>query len=151
MYTGPASLRTFIALVPVVKLVVETHLHRQHSQQQAVFADFFEESGHHYLVTGDRLSGWVEVYSPVESAKAGTKGLINRLRTMFTTFGLQNNLSSDGGPEFSASASYCFGVCITNKESVYCSQSDGRGEVAVKKAKRLLKTCIGPNGSLNHD
>ena len=30
-------------------------------------------------------------------------------------------------------------------------QSNGRAEVAVKKAKRLLKTCIGPNGSLNND
>ena len=29
---------------------------------EMVFADYFEFSGHHYLVAGDRLSGWVEVY-----------------------------------------------------------------------------------------
>ena len=28
---------------------------------EAVFADFFDYGGHHYLVVGDRLSGWVEV------------------------------------------------------------------------------------------
>ena len=122
---------------------------------EAVFADFFEESGHHYLVAGDRLSGWVEVYSsPVGSAKAGAKGLIAHLRTMFTTFGVPNNLSSDGGPEFSASATHDFlslwGV-YHRESAAYHPQSNGRAEVAVKKAKRLLKTCIGPNGSLNND
>lgn len=30
---------------------------------EAVFADFFDHGGHHYLVVGDRLSGWVEVFS----------------------------------------------------------------------------------------
>ena len=122
---------------------------------EAVFADFFEESGHHYLVAGDRLSGWVEVYSsPVGSAKAGAKGLIAQLRTMFTTFGVPNSLSSDGGPEFSASATQEFLSLwgVQHRESAaYHPQSNGRAEVAVKKAKRLLKTCIGPNGSLNND
>ena len=28
---------------------------------ESVFADFFQESGYHFLVAGDRLSGWVEV------------------------------------------------------------------------------------------
>jgi hypothetical protein len=36
---------------------------------ESVFADFFDYSGHHYLVVGDRLSGWVEVFG----SKAGTK------------------------------------------------------------------------------
>ena len=30
---------------------------------EAVFADFFSHGGHQYLVVGDRLSGWVEVFS----------------------------------------------------------------------------------------
>ena len=29
---------------------------------EAIFTDFFEESGYQYLFAGDRLSGWVEVY-----------------------------------------------------------------------------------------
>ena len=30
---------------------------------QQVFADFFDFAGRHYLVVGDRLSGWSEIYS----------------------------------------------------------------------------------------
>ena len=30
---------------------------------EQVFADFFEFGGHHYLVAGDRLSGWSEIFS----------------------------------------------------------------------------------------
>ena len=122
---------------------------------EAVFADFFEKSGHHYLVAGDRLSGWVEVYaSPVGSSKAGARGLISHLRTLFTTFGIPMNLSSDGGPEFDATATKEFlslwGV-HHRESSAYNPQSNGRAEVAVKKVKRLLETCVGPNGSLNND
>jgi hypothetical protein len=47
----------------------------------------------------------VEVYaSPVGSSKAGARGLIYHLRTLFTTFGIPMNLYSDGGPEFDATA-----------------------------------------------
>jgi len=122
---------------------------------EAVFADFFEESGHHYLVAGDRLSGWVEAYSSrVGSSKAGSAGLIAHLRTLFTTFGVPLSLSSDGGPEFSATATGDFlsrwGV-HHRSSAAYNPQSNGRAEVAVKKAKRLLKSCIGPGGTLNND
>ena len=55
---------------------------------ESIFADFFDESGYHFLVAGDRLSGWVEIYSsPTGTSKAGSKGLIAHLRTMFATFG----------------------------------------------------------------
>ena len=64
---------------------------------EAIFADFFEEGGHHYLVTGDRLPGWVEVYSSrFYSSKAGSSALIAHLRSLFTTFGIPLDLSSDG-------------------------------------------------------
>ena len=122
---------------------------------EAVFADFFEESGHHFLVAGDRLSGWVEVYSShVGSSKAGSKGLIAHLRTMFTMFGIPLSLSSDRGPEFSATATRDFLSLwgVHHRESAaYNPQSNGRAEVAVKKVKRLLKSCIGSSGSINND
>lgn len=61
---------------------------------EAVFADFFDYRGCHYLVVGDRLSGWVEV--------AGSAGLIRHLRSFFSTFGVPEEISSDCGPEFTA-------------------------------------------------
>ena len=122
---------------------------------ESIFADFFEASGYHYLVAGDRLSGWVEVYSsPVGSSRAGSSGLIAHLRTLFATFGVPLTMSSDGGPELSATTTTDFltrwGV-HHRKSAAYHPQSNGRAEVAVKKAKRLLKSCIGPGGSLNND
>ncbi|KAK3700483.1 hypothetical protein QZH41_004740 [Actinostola sp. cb2023] len=96
---------------------------------EAVFADFFDYGGRHYLVAGDRLSGWVEVLSSTAGTSlGGSAGLVRHLRSFFSTFGVPQELSSDGGPEFKA-----------------------RAEVAVKTAKRLLMSNTGPTGSLDHD
>ena len=76
---------------------------------EAVFADFFDYGGHHYLVIGDRLSGWVEVFGSTAGTNlAGATGLVRHLRTFFGTFGVPKELSSDGGPEFTASGTQDF-------------------------------------------
>ena len=68
-----------------------------------MFADYFEFEGNHYLIVGDRMSGWSEVYSaPSGSWYAGARGLLRCLRSFFSTFGVPEELASDGGPEFSA-------------------------------------------------
>ena len=122
---------------------------------EKVFADYFDFAGHHYLIVGDRLSGWPEVYStPKGSGQAGSKGLIACLRTFFATFGVPEELSSDGGPEFVANETQTFlarwGVAH-RKSSAYHPQSNGRAEVAVKSAKRLLRSNIEMSGNLNSD
>ncbi|XP_048576073.1 uncharacterized protein LOC116603222 [Nematostella vectensis] len=122
---------------------------------EAVFADFFDYKGYHYLVVGDRLSGWVEVLSsPATTNLAGSTGLIRHLRTFFATFGVPEELSSDGGPEFTAKATEDFLRTWDVKQrlsSVSFPQSNGRAEVAVKTAKRLLLSNTGPTGSLDQD
>ena len=76
---------------------------------ESVFADFFQNSGYHYLLAGDRLSGWVEVYqSKVGSPSAGASGLVAHLRKLFMNFGIPEILSSDGGPEFIATETQDF-------------------------------------------
>lgn len=122
---------------------------------EKVFADFFDYGGHHYLIIGDRLSGWPEIFStPTGSAQAGARGLIACLRSFFATFGVPEELSSDGGPEFVANQTQVFlekwGV-RHRKSSAYYPQSNGRAEVAVKSAKRLLRSNINPSGSLDND
>ena len=48
----------------------------------------------------DRLSGWTEVFgSAARTNLAGAPGLIRHLRSFFPTFGVPEELSSDGGPE----------------------------------------------------
>ena len=106
-------------------------------------------------MAGDRLSGWSEIFStPTGSAWSGARGLIACLRTLFATFGVPEELSSDGGPEFTASFTKDFLKNWGIKQrisSAYNPQSNGRAEVAVKTAKRLLLSNIGPSGSLDND
>ena len=122
---------------------------------EAIFADFFEYAGWHYLVAGDRLSGWVDIYrAPHGTNQAGAVGLIGSLRTMFRSTGIPEELSSDGGPEFTASKTEEFlkrwGI-HHRISSAHFPQSNGRAEVAVKKCKRILMENIGPSGSLDND
>lgn len=122
---------------------------------EQVFADFFDFGGYHYLVIGDRLSGWSEIFAtPSGTSYAGARGLIACLRSFFATFGVPQELSSDGGPEFTASTTREFlqrwGV-RHRISSAYFPQSNGRAEVAVKSAKRLLRSNVGPTGTLDND
>ena len=120
-----------------------------------IFADFFYFGGHHYLVAGDRLSGFAEVFhTPSGTSSAGAAGLLKCLRKWFGTFGVPKELSSDGGPEFTASTTSEFlrkwGV-VHRQSSAYHPKSNGRAEVAVKVVKRLLRSNTGPCGTVNTD
>ena len=79
---------------------------------------------------------------------------IRHLRTLFATFGVPEELASDGGPEFTASHTENF-LRLWNVRhrvsSVSFPQSNGRAEVAVKTAKRLLMSNTSPTGSLDQD
>ena len=143
---------------------IETHPHKlpPHlpstpplSPFEAVFADFFDYRGCHYLVVGDRLSSWVEVLSSTAGTNlASSAGLVRHLRSFFATFGVPEEISSDGGPEFTAKGTQDFlhlwGV-RHRVSSVSFPQWNGWAEVAVKTAKRLLLSNTGPTGSLDHD
>ena len=122
---------------------------------QKIYADFFDFGGRHYLVAGDRLSGFAEVFfTPTGTAQSGARGLIACLRKWFKTFGVPEQLSSDGGPEFVADTTKNFlqkwGV-QHRKSSAYHAKSNGRAEVAVKTVKRLMRTNVGPTGNLDTD
>ena len=117
-----------------------------------IHADYFDCIDQHYLVIGDRLSGWCDVFkTPHGSPQAGSEGLIACLRNYFSHFGVPQEISSDGGPEFvsHASGSFLKQWGVTHRlSSAYNPQSNGRAEVAVKSAKR---SSTGPSGSLNSD
>ena len=50
------------------------------------------------MVVVDRYSGW-----PIEQqSRDGSSGLVKCLREIFVTYGIADELSSDGGPEFTA-------------------------------------------------
>ena len=86
--------------------------------------------------------------------QSGVQGLIATFRALFDTFGVPMEISSNGGPEFWSAADADF---LTRREvrrhmsSAYFLQSNGRAQVAVKKANRMLMDNVGPTWSLNND
>jgi len=117
---------------------------------QHVCADFFHFKGRPYLVCVDRYSNW----PIVEESKGGAEGLIKCLRRTFVTYGIPDELSSDGGPEFTASSTRTllrnWGV-HHRQSSVAHPHSNCRAEIGVKTVKRMLMDNTGPNGELDTD
>ena len=122
---------------------------------EMIYADYFKLRGKHFLIIGDRLSGWTETLKiRPGTSSAGSKGLCEGLRKIFAVFGVPEELSSDGGPEFTSQESSDFfdrwGI-RHRLSSAYFPQSNGRAEVAVKATKRLLEENMGEDGDLNTD
>ena len=115
---------------------------------QHLCADFFHHEGVTYLVLVDRFSNW-PIVSP---SRDGAQGLITSLRDTFSTFGIPDTLTSDGGPEF---ASHTTGAFLKTWgvhhriSSAYHPHANCRAEVAVKTMKWLIAGNTGPGGSLS--
>ena len=122
---------------------------------QAVATDYLSFQGKKYLLTVDRFSNWPDLREVSQhSPNSGADGLIDANRELFGTFGVPEELSSDGGPEFTSKKYQDFLKTWGVKHrlsSAYNAQSNGRAEVTVKAMKRLLTSNVGQNGSLNTD
>lgn len=115
---------------------------------QYICGDFFHHKGQYYLVCVDRYSNW----PIVEKSKGNANDLINSLRRSFVTYGIPDELSSDGGPEFAAKSTETFlknwGV-HHRRSSVAFPHSNCRAEIGVKTVKRMLTDNSGPDGELD--
>ena len=115
---------------------------------QCICSDYFKHEGKNYLIIVDRYSNW----PIVEQAKDRSKGLIEALRRTFATFGIPDELSSDGGPEYIADETKYFltswGV-HHRKSSVAFPHSNCRAEVGVKTVKRMIMSNTKPGGGLD--
>ena len=118
---------------------------------QQICADYFEQEGHSYLAAVDRFSCWIELFHFPSSSRSDS--LITHLRQLFISYGVPEEISTDGGPQFSSNL---FTTFLKNwgvrhrLSSVSYPQSNGRAELAVKTAKRIImENTI--RGSLNND
>ena len=106
--------------------------------------------GKNYLVIVDRYTNWPLVFRENGTASS----LIKHLRDIFSNVGAAKELTTDGGPQFTAEATQDFlrsWDCHHRRTSVGNPHANTRAEVAVKTVKRLLMTCTGSTGSLDTD
>ena len=112
---------------------------------QKICADFFSFGSHDYVVIIDRYSNWPMAFK----SENGADGLIERLRECFVTFGVPEELTSDGGPQFTASKTQSFlsswGV-HHRLTSVANPHANCRAEVGVKTVKRMMMDNTAGNG-----
>ena len=99
----------------------------------------------------DRFSNWPSVY---QTSGGGAKDLIQFLRKHFEDFGVPEDITSDGGPEFVACEVQSFlkrwGV-KQRLSSAYYPRANTRAELGVKSMKRLLRDNTASSGTLNCD
>ena len=119
---------------------------------QCICADFFTYKCVSYLCLVDRYSNW----PIIEKTVGGAKGLIDSLRCTFVTYGIPDELASNGGTEFTSS-SFQFLLKLRTWDvhhrlsSVSFPHSNCRAKVGVKSSKRLIADNAGPNSELNTD
>ena len=119
---------------------------------QMICADYFEIALHAYLSIADRFTGWIIVYHFPEHARS--EQLIKTCRKIFEAYGIAEEISSDGGPQFIANRFKMFledwGV-KHRLSSAFYPQSNGRAENGVKVAKRIVYDNTSRDGSLDND
>lgn len=120
---------------------------------QSIAADYCTVGGTNYLVSVDRYSNWPSIQKAPHGA-ANSKQLISELKKHCSTFGIPEELSSDGGPQFTSSETQKFmndfGI-RSRISSVAFPHSNCRAEIGVKSMKRLILNNTGPGGSLDTD
>ena len=110
---------------------------------QLICSDYFHFEGHNYLVIVDRYSNW-----PVlKKCKSDTADeLVTCLREYFTTYGVPEQITSDGGSAYLAETMQQFlqrwGVAH-RVSSAYNPHANLRSETAVKSMKRLIANNTG--------
>ena len=105
---------------------------------QHIAVDLCYHKGKDYLVAVDYHSRYIEICHLVNTT---TTPVINKLKNMFSRWGIPERVSSDNGPQFTAKEfkdfAQVYGFQHTTS-SPYFPQANGEAERAVQTAKKLL-------------
>ena len=116
-------------------------------------SDYFQAGGYHYLVIVDRFSGWPTVqYCGSSSGNSGQ--LQEWFRQYFATYGIPEELASDGWPTYTSydTQKFLADYGVQHRlSSVAFAQSNKRAELGVKSMKRLIRENTNGDGSLSND
>ena len=116
------------------------------------FSDYFNYAVRHFLIDGNKLSDWSDVFgTPAGSAVTDANALLRLFRLYFATFGVPEEISSDGIPEFTAFVTQDFMHKWNIKHCFFSAYFPQFNEFAVKAANKLLMSNISPNGNFNND
>ena len=98
----------------------------------------------------DRYTNWPLVFE----SKGGAAGLVKELRTVFSTFGSPEEISTDGGSTYTAELTPTFfkNWGITHRLSTVANpHANAKAEIGVKQVKRIMADNVGPTRTLNED
>ena len=115
---------------------------------QHVCSDYFQLHGHSFCVVVDRYTGWFNIHQGV----GGARWLTDIFHKLFQDVGICETVTTDGGTTYT---SKLFQECLGKYgvkhrvSSVGFPHGNCRAEVAVKTAKRLLRTHVPPTGTVN--
>ena len=115
---------------------------------QHICADYFSHIGNNFGVVVDRFSNWIQVYE----GTTGARTLVTIMTSLCRDFGIPEEITHDGGPEFKASEfdTFCKQYGIEHRlTSVAFPHANCRAEVAVKTAKRLIRDNVHADGKLD--
>ena len=143
--------KTCIRIAPSQPSAPPTELPTPDYPFQYVSTDYFEVSGHHYMVFVCRYSNWITVHT---SKSGNTKELLAELRRYMGTFGVMEELATDGDTVYVSREAKAFFKKFGIRHRVsssYFPHSNQRAETAVKAAKRMLQDNTGPGGTLDTD
>ena len=90
------------------------------------------------MIYADRFSGWVEVE---RLATNNSRNVQKTFLRWFATFGVPEEISTDGGPPFNSGEydRFCSNWGVARRlSSAYYPTSNGRAEAALKSVKRIL-------------
>ncbi|MEL6802194.1 MAG: DDE-type integrase/transposase/recombinase [Bacteroidota bacterium] len=119
---------------------------------QTLCTDIFQLNDRFYLVVVDRYSGFLHIF--YSRTTPTNKFLEKNLRIIFKNYGRPEHLETDGGPQFQSSQFLQFlkNWNVSHRvSSPYYPQSNGRAELGVKTAKRMLREHTNSDGSLDND